>query len=632
MKRLAAAVLAAFLLVTAPAFAAECLRTLRGIDLQSATIPELQGALSDGRITSEQLVEAYVGRIAAYDAAGPKLNSVRQLHPAALDQARAADAERRAGRVRGPLHGIPFLLKDNVATGDMPTTAGSIALEGVVPKRDATLTARLRQGGAIILGKANLSEFANWVDLDMPNGYSSLGGQVRNAHDLGDPSGSSAGSGVAASMAFSGATIGTETSGSILSPSEANGVVGVKTTLGMVSRAGILPLAESFDVPGPMVRSVTDAANVLTAIAGPDERDPATADAPKGVDFAAGLKRDALKGKRLAYSGSAYDSLSDEEQALFDTALERVERLGGTTVRVNALDAQYAAIGELGAIPNEFKAGLNQYLADEMPASKRRSLSEIIAFNETRPDRVKYGQDLLEASDATPGRKELFPVQAEPVRRSARADIDAALTEGDADAILAPGNVHANVGAAAGYPTVMVPLGYTNKGKRPQGLGFLGSRYTEAQLLALAYAFEQAGAARVAPTAINPKLVPGTCPAVSGGGSTPASPSGDPVSRGGETASGRALPATRILRPLRVSIVRRRGGILRVTVRGAAGAKVRLTLRRGKRTAVRRTVRVRTGVARTRFRIRGRRGAYRVTVTDLGPPTRTSRSRLVRVR
>ena len=626
MKRLAAVLVATFLLVTAPAPAAECLRTLRGIDLQTATIPQLQAAMSSGKITSADLVDAYLGRIAAYDTSGPKLNAVRQLSAQARQQAQRADAERRAGRVRGPLHGIPVLLKDNVATDDLPTTAGSIALEGVVPRRDATVTRRLRDAGAVILGKANLSEFANWVDLDMPNGYSSLGGQVRNAHDLGDPSGSSAGSGVAASMAFSGATIGTETSGSILSPSEANGVVGVKTTLGMVSRAGILPLAESFDVPGPMVRSVTDAANVLTAIAGPDERDPATAGAPRGTDFAAGLRRDALKGRRLAYSGDAYDSLSNEDQALFDTALERVEALGATTVRVGALDAQYTAISELGLIPNEFKSGLNRFLAEEMPSAKVRTLSDIVAFNEQHPDRVKYGQDLLKASDASPGRSEIIPAASEPTRRSSAAEIDAALAEGEADAILTPGPAHANVGAAAGYPTVMVPLGYTRKGVKPQGLGFLGPRFSEAMLLAFAYAFEQSSPARVAPTSINAKLVPGPCPVVAGGGAGPAA---DAPSRGGELGSPRTVSGSRLLLPLRVSAVRVRGHRLRVTVRGAAGAKVRFVVRRGRRTIARRVVRVRGGVARTRFRM-ARRGGYRVTVVDLGPPVRTARSRLVR--
>ncbi|MEA2386859.1 MAG: amidase, partial [Thermoleophilaceae bacterium] len=475
---------------------AKCVRTVGGLDLQGATIADLERRMASGRISSATLVDAYLSRIAAYDAAGPKLNSIRELNPRAREQAEALDAERRAGRVRGPLHGIPVLLKDNYGTSDQATTAGSIALEGVVPKDDATVVRRLRDAGAVILGKANLSEFAGWVDLNMPAGYSSLGGQVVNAHDPEfSPSGSSAGSGVAASMAFSGATLGTETSGSILSPSDANGVVGVKTTLGLVSRFGILPLAPDFDVPGPIVRSVTDAALVLGAIAGPDPNDPATADAashlPPGGDYTAALNADALKDARLAYSQDAYDSLDDEHRALFDAGIERLKRLGAEVVAVQSMSAESTGIAEIGAIPNEFKASLNRYLAEQMPGAPVHSLSEIIAFNNQHPDRVKYGQGLLQASDATPGREELFGPQAEPARESARDTIDGALSEASADAIITPGNAHANVGAAAGYPTVIEPLGYTDGGTQPFGIGFLGRAFTEPQLLGYAYAFEQ---------------------------------------------------------------------------------------------------------------------------------------------
>src|SRR3954469_13566578 len=218
MRRLLALLLVLPLLLAAPASGADCARSVGGVDLQTATLPQLEEAMASGRLTSVQLVDAYLARIAAY----PKLNAIRDLAASARSQAAALDAERAAGHVRGPLHGIPVLLKDNVGTADEPTTAGSIALEGVTPAHDATITRRLREAGAVILGKANLSEFAGWVDLDMPPGYSSLAGQVINAHDPEfSPSGSSAGSGVAASMAFSGATLGTETSGSILSPSDA---------------------------------------------------------------------------------------------------------------------------------------------------------------------------------------------------------------------------------------------------------------------------------------------------------------------------------------------------------------------------------------------------------------------------
>src|SRR3954468_7923467 len=281
MRRFLASVLLVGILAAIPSAApaaTDCTGTVAGVDLQAATIPQLQDAMAAGNLTSAQLVRASLARIAAYDG---KPNAIRALAPDALAQARVLDAERAAGHVRGPLHGIPILLKDNYDTTDMPTTAGSIALEGVVPKDEATATRRLRDAGAIILGKTELSEFAGWVSLQNPPGYSSLGGQVVNANDFDfSPSGSSAGSGVAASMAFAAGTLGTETSGSILSPSDANGDVGVKTTLGLASRYDILPLAPDFDVPGPIVRSVTDAAIMLGAIAGPDPHDPATAGAP----------------------------------------------------------------------------------------------------------------------------------------------------------------------------------------------------------------------------------------------------------------------------------------------------------------------------------------------------------------
>ena len=591
----------------------DCLRELNGVDLQTATIADLQRAMAEGRLTSAGLVDAYAARIAAYDTAGAKLNSVRELNPRARAQADALDAERRAGHVRGPLHGIPVLLKDNYGTTDQPTTAGSIALEGVAPKDDATVTRRLREAGAVVLGKANLSEFAGWVDLSMPPGYSSLAGQVVNAHDPEfSPSGSSAGSGVAASMALADVTLGTETSGSILSPSDANGVVGVKTTLGLVSRFGILPLAPDFDVPGPMVRSVTDAAIVLGAIAGPDDKDPATAGSgahlPRGGDYSGALRATALRGVRLGYSQEARENLDDEHRALFDAAIERIERLGATVVPVRGMSAESSGVAEIAAVPNEFKASLNRYLGEQMPSARVRTLSDIIAYNDEHPDRVKYGQGLLQASDATPGREELFPVQAEPSRAAARSTIDSALNEADVRAILTPGNAHANVGAAAGYPTVIEPLGYTDGGKHPFGLGFLGPAYSEADLLGFAYAYEQDAQARVPPTDVNPALRPASCATVQPG----------------------AQAGTGSVRPLRVIVHRHRSRRLRVAVLHATAPRVRITVRRGKRVVARRSVRAPRGVAHLRLRAR-RRGVYRVTALDPGPPARTARRR-VRVR
>lgn len=598
---------------------AECARTVAGLDLQSAGIADMQKEMAAGRLTSAQLVEAYEARIAAFDTSGAKLNSIRELNPRALEQAQARDAERAAGNIRGPLHGIPILLKDNYGTSDQPTAAGSIALEGVVPKDDSTVTERLRDAGAVILGKANLSEFAGWVDLNMPAGYSSLGGQVINAHDPEfSPSGSSAGSGVASSMAFSGAALGTETSGSILSPSDANGVVGVKTTLGLVSRFGILPLAPDFDVPGPMTRSVRDAALVLGAIAGPDERDPATADAaahiPPGGDYTTALRGDALAKARLAYSQDAYDSLDDEHRALFDSGIERLRRLGATVVAVRSMSAESSGIAEIGAIPNEFKASLNRYLADQMPGARVHTLSEIIAYNDQHPDRVKYGQGLLQASDATPGREELFAPQAEPSRTSARETIDTALEEGDADAIITPGNAHANVGAAAGYPTVIEPLGYTDGGAHPFGIGFLGRAYEEPRLLGYAYAYEQDAHARVPPNQVNPKLEQGPCPAAGG------------ASGGGPGGGGGGAVAMRALRPLRVVMHFHGHRQLRLAVLHVAGKRARVTIRRGNRVIAKRRLRARKGTAHLRMRAR-RNGVYRAVAVDAGPPTRTARAR-----
>jgi amidase len=579
----------------------DCVRSVRGIDLQTATIARLGRAMSKGKLTSVQLVDAYLKRIAAYDG---RLNSIRDLNSKARSQAAALDAERRAGDVRGPLHGIPILLKDNYGTADQPTTAGSIALAGVVPKHDSTVTKRLRDAGAVILGKLELSEFAGWVDLDMPPGYSSLGGQVVNANDFEySPSGSSAGSGVAASMAFSGATMGTETSGSILSPSDANGVVGLKTTLGLVSRYGILPLAPDFDVPGPLVRSVRDAATVLGAIAGPDPRDPATAGAaahiPKGGSFATGLRRDALKGVRLTYSQDDVDALDDERRALFDAGVKKLEKLGATVEPSRTLGSSEGfGLGEIGAIPNEFKASLNEYLAEEMPTAKVHSLSEIIAYNNEHPDKVKYGQNLLQASDATPGSKALFGPQADPARASARQSIDGALEETDSQAIATPGNAQANIGAAAGYPTVIVPLGYTEGGKDPFGLGFLGPAYSEQKLLRYAYAFERASHARVPPTDVNPKLRPATC-------------------KGGSA-----------LQPLRLK-VRRRTHRLYLKVRGARAGHVRVVLKHRKKVVARRKPRTHGGRAKVSVWVPRRiHGKVRVIVLDAGPPARTTRSKV----
>lgn len=483
--------------------AADCRARIAGLDLQTATVTQLQAAMASGRLTSRALTKRYVERIRAYD--GPT-NSIRALSPTALVEAALRDREREAGKVRGPLHGIPVLLKDNIGTRSVPTTAGSIALEGNIPKVEAHVTAQLRGAGAVVLGKTNLSEFANWMAIGMPNGYSSLGGQVLNAYSLSDPSGSSSGSGVAGSMAFATATLGSETSGSILSPSEVNGLVGVKPTHGLVSGAGVIPLAHSFDVVGPMTRSVTDAAAVLSAIAGPDPRDAATASSTR-TDYLAALKGASLEGVRLGYSSAA------EGDPLFAEALEGLESLGAELV---AGGDEYDALGfvgltEIAEIPNEFKTGLNGYLATEAGPLKSgvRTMTDIRAYNSQHPDRVRYGQSWLDVSDTQPG---VYAVTDGPVaatRASSRAVIEGVLLKDGLDAIIAPGPAYANVGAAAGYPTVIVPNGTLNDDTKAEGLSFLGTAFDEADLLRYAAAYEKGTQRRVPPTVGNPELLVG---------------------------------------------------------------------------------------------------------------------------
>jgi amidase len=488
--------------------ARDCRARVAGLDLQSASFADLEKAMAAGRLTSRDLSAAYLNRIKAYD--GPT-NSIRALNPHALQDAARLDAERKSGHLRGPLHGLPIVLKDNIGTTDMPTTAGSIALEGSVPKQDAFLTARLRKAGAVVLGKTNLSEFANWVDLSMPNGYSSLGGQVKNGYTMGDPSGSSSGSGVAGSMAFAAAAFGSETSGSILSPSDVNGLVGVKPTRGLISRAGVIPLAEGFDTAGPMARSVADAAALLTAVSGTDPRDAATATASQhATDYVKGLRGASLKGVRLGYSAGSFPS-SGARGKVFAQVLTDLKRLGATLIDTDVVqDGGNAGLTELALIPNDFKANLNHYLTTEIstPRSGVKSLADIIAFNAKHPDKVKYGQKLLQASDAMPGEANSASVGSLALRTAMGAVIDGALTKDSLDAIIAPGASYANAGASAGYPTVIVPAGLVNQ-QSATGISFMGTAWSEAKLLRIAAAYEAGTHRRVPPTVVNDDLVTG---------------------------------------------------------------------------------------------------------------------------
>jgi amidase len=494
---------------------ADCLATLRGVDLLTATVPQLDRAMAADRFTSRQLTQAYLRRIRAFDHGAVKVNAIRAFTTDALKQADASDARRRQHKLRGPLDGIPIILKDNVGTRDAPTTAGSIAFKGNIPKHEATIVAKLRAAGAVILAKTNLSEFANWVDLSMPNGYSSLGGQVVNPYNGGDPSGSSSGSGAGEALGYAALAIGTETSGSILSPSDVESLVGIKPTVGLVSRHGVIPLAQSFDTAGPMARDVTDAAYLLQALAGRDANDAPYDEAPGGPpvrpDYVSGLKPGALRGARLGYSTN--DIPGGNQGIVFKRALADLKRAGATLVETDTLsNTSLEGLTELSEIPNEFKYGINTYLATEAgPGLPVKNMNDIVVYNQQHSDKVKYGQSLIIASDATPG---VYDEPSAIASRTAtieasRYAIDSVLRDNQLDAYLTPGASYANIGAAAGYPTVIVPGGLA--GNTPMGIGFLGSAWTERSLLTLAYDYERVSHRRVQPTTVNPALTDKVC-------------------------------------------------------------------------------------------------------------------------
>ena len=468
----------------------------------TAGLPEIVAGLESGEVTSADLVAACLDRIRAISAGGPHLNAVRCVNPRVYAEAAVLDRERARGRVRGPLHGVPVLLKDNIDALGMPTTAGSIALAASFPAADAVLVARLRQAGAIVLGKTNLTEFANYLARDMPSGYSSLGGQVLNPYDASQsPSGSSSGSAVAAACGLAPLTVGTETCGSILSPARANSVVGVKPTVGAVSRTGIVPIAPSQDTAGPITRTVYDAAALLTAIIGRDPEDAATADNPLvGVDLVAGLSVDALRGARLGY-------VRDEDE-LYRAALAVLEERGAELVEVTVGDTTAETILNL-----EFKRAVNAYLARLPEDAPVRSFDAIYRYNLDHPQGRKYGQAAFESSAdvdlADPDQLAAYEELRDRGIGEARTAIDSVLADHDLAAVVSPSGTIA-VGARAGYPSVSVPIGYAEQDGRPASITFLGTRWSEPTLLPLAHAYEQASRRRRTPEEINPSLFRGS--------------------------------------------------------------------------------------------------------------------------
>lgn len=486
-----------------------------------ATIAELQSAQASGGLGAQALAAAFLARMELVDSGGPRLNSVIERNPEALEIAGRRDAERRAGRVRGPLHGIPVLLKDNIDTADrMRTSAGSLALADSVAARDAFLVARLRQAGAVILGKTNLSEWANFRSTRSSSGWSSRGGQTRNPHALDrNPCGSSSGAGAAVAADLCTVAVGTETDGSIICPSRACGIVGIKPTVGLVSRSGIIPISHTQDTAGPMARTVADAAALLGALAGVDAGDAATAASRGRVgDYAAALDRDALRGARLGVVRGMWGG-DPQVARIMDEALRALADLGADLVDPVVFPTQgQFDDAEYEVLLYEFKAGIDAYLAGLGPGAPVRSLAGLVEFNERNRERVLpyFGQEIfLAALGKGPlTAPEYLEALARCRRLSTVEGIDAVMDEHRLDACIAPsggaahltdlvnGDYWTGVGsstfaAVAGYPHVTVPAGMAFG--LPVNLSLFGRAWSEARLIGFAYAFEQATQARRAP-------------------------------------------------------------------------------------------------------------------------------------
>jgi amidase len=493
--------------------------------LEEASILELQEAMNKRAITSKKLVELYLLRMAEIDRAGPSLNSVIEINPDAFEIADRLDKERLDKGARGKLHGIPILLKDNIATEDkMQTTAGSLALLGSRPKREAFVATKLREAGAIILGKANLSEWANFRSTSSSSGWSARGGQVKNPYALNrSPCGSSSGSAVAVSANLASAAIGTETDGSILCPSSMNCVVGIKPTLGLVSRDGVVPIAHSQDTVGPIARTVTDAAILLGALVGVDRNDPVTKES-KGKfheDYTQFLDPRGLKDARIGIPREVYFGYSSKTDEIAEIAISKMRKLGAKIIdpaNIPSAKEMQSSESELTVLLYEFKHDLNRYLSKKkLEASQVRTLKELIEYNEIHKDEElkHFGQELFLKAQKTKTLKD--PNYLRALKRnhalSRKKGIDAVMTKHRLDALVMPSasppwvidliNGDHFVGsssqpaALAGYPAITVPAGFASG--LPVGITFMGRAYSEPKLIKLAYAFEQATRERIPP-------------------------------------------------------------------------------------------------------------------------------------
>jgi len=492
--------------------------TILDLDLDKIGIAGLRQRLVEGEITARALAQHCLDRIESRDG---MVNAVIELNPEALAIADKLDQALAAGRPAGPLHGLPILIKDNIDTGDrMTTTAGSLVLEGTHAAADAPLVARLRAAGAVILGKTNLSEWANFRSGKSSSGWCSRGGQTRNPYALDrTPGGSSSGSGVATACGFCAAAIGTETDGSIVSPSAMNGIVGIKPTVGLVSRTGIVPISHSQDTAGPMARTVADAAFVLNALAGGDPKDPATAeaDARRAEDYTAFLVDDGLAGSRIGVV-RALAGFNEGVAAILDDAVEAMRDNGAEVVDpVEFVEAEEVRQHEMPVLLTEFKAGLNAYLAGRGAGTPVPDLAATIRVNRARADEIMpyFPQDLFERSQETQGLDDPAYLQAREIclRLTRTEGIDKVLREHRLDAVVAPttcapwlidwvngdnrSGSSAYLAAIAGYPSITVPAGYLYG--LPVGVSFVASAWQEPVLIRLAHAFERATQVRVPP-------------------------------------------------------------------------------------------------------------------------------------
>ncbi len=514
---MASAAPVAFPALTEPVEAADSTApaaNIKPFELEETAISELQLGMQGGKYSARSIAEKYLERIEEVDRRGPAINSVIEVNPDALAIAEALDKERKAKGPRGPLHGIPVLIKDNIDTADrMMTTAGSLALDGSIAARDAFIAGRLREAGAVIIGKTNLSEWANFRSTHSTSGWSGRGGQTRNPYALDrNPCGSSSGSGASIAASLAAAAVGTETDGSIVCPSSANSLVGIKPTLGLVSRAGIIPIAHSQDTAGPMARTVTDAALLLGALTGIDSRDPVTEESrgKSFTDYTKFLDANGLRGARIGVARKFF-GFSEKVDRLMQASIDEMKRQGAVIVD----PADIATAGkfddsEFEVLLFEFKADLNNYLAGLGPTARVRTLKEIIEFNEKNREKEMpyFGQEIFIRAEAKgPLTTKAYKDALAKNRRLSRTEgIDAVMLKHRLDALVAPtggppwptdlingdhfSGASSTPAAVAGYPNINVPAGYIFG--LPVGISFFGRAYSEPTLIRLAYAFEQA--------------------------------------------------------------------------------------------------------------------------------------------